>query len=137
MTSHVPRVGLTTTEYADLADRVAVTRSRFAGCVADIAASDRRPDAIATAILAHLASVTASALPPAAQTLWSDRIARPLKTDPAKPLPARAVRGIASWPGARIAGLVDALAEIEAILVETENEARNEVFYAEFSRAYS
>lgn len=137
MISHVPRVGLTTTEYADLADRVAATRARFAAALAAISSKERQPDVVAAAFTANLAAVTAAALPPAGATIWRDRIARPLKADGGKPLPPRAMAGIASWPGTRIASLVEALGEIAAILVEAENEARNEVIYAEISRAYS
>lgn len=137
MTSHVPRVGLTTTEYADLADRVAATRACFAAAIADVTSQGAHPDIVSRAFATHLAAVTAAGLPPAASTIWRDRIARPLKADGSKALPQRALKGIASWPGARIAGLAEALNEIEAILLDAENEARNEVIYAEISRAYS
>ena len=81
--------------------------------------------------------ITLADLPPAAQPLWSDRVARPLKADAAKPLPQRAIHSFRSWPSSRVNGLQTTLAEIEAILVDIENEALHEAIYVEISRAYS
>jgi hypothetical protein len=116
---------------------LARTRRQFAECCAEMTAALGDPDAAARAIGTHLGSVSNRVLPPAAQTIWSDRVARPLKTDAAKVLPQRAVAAIRALPARRIAELATALSEITAILVETENEALHEVIYAEISRTYS
>lgn len=112
-------------------------RERFTACIGAIADGGRTADATAAALAAHLAATTAAELPLAAQPIWHDRIVRPLKADAAKPLPARAIAAIRSWPSARVGELAHALALIEAILLDAENEAHNEVIYAEISRAYS
>lgn len=116
---------------------LAETRARFEDCLAGIAATERDPFAAAAALEKHLGAVTTGLLPPPAQVLWTERIARALKSDPAKPLPQRAVSAIRSWPLSRIDDLVSVLTQIRAVLVETENEALHEAIYAEISRAYS
>ncbi|MEZ5849113.1 MAG: hypothetical protein R3D68_00510 [Hyphomicrobiaceae bacterium] len=116
---------------------LADTRVRFEACLADIAAAERDPFAAASALEQHLAAMSTGFLPPPAQVLWTDRIARVLKSDPAKPLTPRAMSAIRSWPLARIDELTAALTEIHEVLVETENEALHEAIYAEISRAYS
>ena len=110
---------------------------RFAACARDIEAGARDADAVASALAAHIASVTAPKLPPAAQPIWSDRIARPLKADGRKPLPARAVASARSWPRARIDDFVAALTDIATVLEETENEALHAEILADIARAYS
>jgi hypothetical protein len=112
-------------------------RQRFTAFATDIAAGDRSADVVAAAIARHLAATTTGKLPPAAELVWRERLARPLKADATKPLPPRAIAAMRSWPSSRIEDLVQALSEIEAILVDAENEAHNEVIYAEISRAYS
>lgn len=112
-------------------------RQRFSSCRAAIAGNEHRADAVASAVARHLAATVAADLPPAAQLIWQARIARPLKSDPAKPLPERAIASLRSWPSARIGDLVAALAEIEGLLIEAENEVHHEIIYAEISRAYS
>jgi hypothetical protein len=112
-------------------------RQRFTDCSRDLAENNNDPDAAAKAVAMHLGAITSRSLPPAAQTIWADRVARPLKSDAAKPLAERAVGAIRASPSRRIAELAAALAEIEAILVETENEALHEAIYAEISRTYS
>jgi hypothetical protein len=54
-----------------------------------------------------------------------------------KPLKPTAISLVRSWPSSRVHGLLTALSEIEVLLAEAENDARNEVIYAEISRAYS
>lgn len=112
-------------------------RQRFTACCADVAVGGSTADAAADAIATHLASTKGAELPTAAQTLWLARIVRPLRADAARPLAPRAIASIRSWPSARVAELAAALAAIEAILVDAENEVHHEVIYAEISRAYS
>ena len=123
-----------------LAERIEAARSlrlRFTACLAEVDANGGGADAFATAVVASLAGTATAELPLAAQAIWIDRLVRPLKADPAKPLPARSAATIRSWPSSRIADLRAALGEIEAILSTAETEAMNEAIYAEISRAYS
>ncbi len=62
---------------------------------------------------------------------------RPLKADGKTPLKPAAISLVRSWPLSRVNGLLTALSEIETLLAAAENDARNEVIYAEISRAYS
>ena len=116
---------------------LAKLRQQFTVCCAEIAANSRGAEAVAAAVASHLAAVTIAKLPPAAQSIWSNRVARPLKADAAKPLGALAIGSIRSWPASRADDLTAALAEIEAVLVDVENEALHEAIYVEISRAYS
>lgn len=112
-------------------------RQRFSGCCRDIAERQSSSEAVAAAIAMHLSDVIAQNLPLAAQTVWLDRIVRPIKANAAKSLSLRAISGIRSWPSARVADLIMALEDIERILIDAENDARNEIIYADISRAYS
>lgn len=118
-------------------ERAIQLRAQFTACCSEIAANDRVVDAVAAAITRHLARTTSADLPPPARPIWQDRVAHPLRADPVKPLPARAIASIRSWPSARARELQSALVEIEAILVEAENEAHHEAIYVEISRTYS
>ena len=118
-------------------ERLAVLRRQFTACRNEIAKQRRNADAVASAVATHLAQTTTADLPPRAQSIWMDHVARLLKGDPAKPLQTRAIDAIRSWPSARVVAFVKALTDIEAILVDTENDALNEAIYAEISRAYS
>lgn len=122
-----------------MAEAIAALRRSFAACREELNRGRRatNADAVAAAIAAHLGEVKMADLPVAAQTIWHDRILRPLKADARKPLPARAIAAVRSWPSQRIDDLLGALAGIEAILTDAENDARNEIIYAEISRAYS
>lgn len=117
--------------------RLASLRQRFTDCAARIAANGANADTLSAAVVDTVASTTTATLPPQAQFIWSDRIARPLKSDPAKPLPERAVNALRSWPASRVTDFAAALVEVEAILIEVENEALHEAIYVEISRAYS
>jgi hypothetical protein len=112
-------------------------RERFSTCCRGLDGAALDGEALAAALATHLGSVRARDLPQAARHLWHERIARALKADPLQPLSPRAIAAIRSWPSARLAELRTALADIEAILVEAENDALNEAIYAEISRAYS
>lgn len=94
-------------------------------------------DAFAAAIATHLADLDPGALPLAARTIWTDRVARPLRADPARPLSAQSIGALRSWPAARLAPFVQALGEIEQIVREAEIDARNEIVRATISREYS
>ncbi|MGE0699898.1 MAG: hypothetical protein AB7O57_12455 [Hyphomicrobiaceae bacterium] len=121
-----------------MAERMAILRVRLAACrEAANAAGSNDADALASAIAGHLDGLRAAELPAAAQLVWIERVARPLKADPAKPLPARAIAAIRSSPSGRIAQLAAALAEIEHLVRAEEIDAANEVIYAEISRTYS
>ena len=125
------------TEQEQLAEQFGVIRARLEACRAAAAAQGNDPDALAAAISQHLATLDPVELPPAAQVIWTERIARPLKADVAKPLPARAVASIRSWPSARVSQIVEALSDLEALVIDAENDAMHEVIYAEISRTYS
>lgn len=101
---------------------------------ADLASS---ADAVVTAVMENLASLEPGELPLAAQTIWTDRVARPLRADPTKPLSERDVGGLRSWPSARLGQFLAALAEIEVIVRDEEIDARNEIIRATISREYS
>ena len=112
-------------------------RQRFSACCRDMTERKMDSDTIANALAEHLSDVTAGQLPPAAQFVWLERIVRPFKATAAKPISQRAISGIRSWPSARIADLISAIEDIERLLIDAENDARNEIIYAEISRAYS
>ncbi len=118
-------------------ERAIQLRAQFSACCSEIAANDSGVDAVADAIAKFLAQTTSADLPPPARPIWQDRVTHPLRADPAKPLPERAVASIRSWPSARARELHAALVEVEAILVEAENEAHHEAIYVEISRTYS
>ncbi len=112
-------------------------RRQFTACTSDIGKPGCTVDSVADAIATHLAAMTTANMPPSAQPIWLERVARPLKVDAAKPLPPRSISAIRSWPAARVSELVAALVAIEAVLVDVENEALHEAIYVEISRAYS
>lgn len=118
-------------------ERLARTRQRFTDFADLIGDAGGAADAVARSFGRVLAGIALADLPPPAQLQWAERIARPLKTDAMRPIPERAVGAIRSWPSARIADLVAAVAEIETVLVDTENEALNVAIYVEISRTYS
>ncbi len=125
------------TEHEQLAQQFGAIRARLEACRAMAAEKGNDADALASAIGEHLARLDPGELPAAAQVVWTERIARPLKADMAKPLAARAVASIRSWPSARVGQIVQALSEIEALVIDAENDAEHEVIYAEISRTYS
>jgi hypothetical protein len=125
------------TEHEMLAESLGALRAMLVACRDEAAANGNDADALAASMASHLASVKASELPLAAQVIWIERVVRPLRADPSKPMPARAFGAIRSWPAARVAQLAAALAEIESIVIEAENDALHEVIYAEISRTYS
>lgn len=131
--TEVTRTGLLAEEHEEVRAR----RQRFTDCLGEIATGGREPSAVAAAVGKRLTGIKASELPLAAQMIWIERVTRPLKADGTKPLTARAVGSIRSWPSTRVDDLASALAEIEKILIDAENDAHHEVIYAEISRAYS
>lgn len=137
MSRGLPGVVTTASEHAELAERMAVLRGRFMTCLGEIGAQGGTAESVSAAMLRALATVRAGEMPLAAQTIWRERVARPLKAQATRPLQPASISLIRSWPTARVADLVAALSEIEALLAEAENDARNEVIYAEISRAYS
>lgn len=131
---------VTVVDFAFLEQQLAAARAlrqRFTSACGVIADGGASADAAAEAIMQHLATIKAADLPLAAQTIWQAKIVRPLKTDASKPLGTRNIAALRSWPSARVAELQAALAEIEAILTNAENEVHHEVIYAEISKAYS
>jgi len=125
------------TEHEQLVQQFGAIRARLEACRAMAAAKDNDAAALASAMAAHLATLDPTTLPAAAHVVWTERIARPLKAVAAKPLSARAVASIRSWPSSRVGQLVDALRELEALVLDAENDAEHEVIYAEISRTYS
>lgn len=118
-------------------ERAVKLHQRFATCCQEMTAKGPCADTVSAAVAAHLTTTTTTELPPAARPIWQERVARPLKADPARPLPERAVAAIRSWPAARAGDLHNALIEIEALIAEAENDAHHEAIYVEISRAYS
>lgn len=114
-----------------------VRREHVSACLAEINAAGASAEAVSGALARHLARTKPADLPEAARALWLEKIARPLKCGAGQPLTPRALAAIRSWPSARIEDLVAALGNFERLLLEAENDAHNEVFYAEISRAYS
>lgn len=110
---------------------------QFTACCNEIAENGASVDAVAAAVASHLGATTIADLPPLARPVWIERVARALKSEPAKPLAQRSIAGIRSWPSQRVVNLHAALAEIQAIIVEALNEAHHEAIYTEISRAYS
>ena len=125
------------TEHELLAEAFAGLRARLVACREAAQSRGNGADALSKAMATHLADLVVAALPAAAQVIWTERIARPLKADTSKPMPAKAYAAIRSWPSARAALLAAALAEIEASVEEALNDAEHEVIYAEISRTYS
>lgn len=125
------------TEHELLVESLGAIRAELVACREATAMNGTDADALSAAMAAHLGRLKPSELPPAAQLIWTERIARLLKADAAKPLPAKACAAIRSWPSARVAQLAAALAGIEAIVEEALNDAEHEVIYAEISRTYS
>ncbi len=125
------------TEHEMLAESLGALRLTLVACREAAAERGNTADALAETMAAHFAELKASDLPLAAQVIWIDRVVRPLKADALKVLPARAFSALRSWPSARVAQLVAVLAEIEAIIVDAENDALHEVIYVEISRTYS
>ena len=127
-------------DFALLESQLAAARAlrlRFTGACEAIVEAGASADAAADAIAAHLATITTAQLPLAAQTIWQAKVVRPIKADATKQLSPRAIAAIRSWPSARVGELQAALAEIERLLTDAENEVHHEVIYAEISKAYS
>jgi len=127
----------TKSEHELLAEAMGRMAERLAAC--RTTADDRSGvvDAFASAAAGHLVHINPTELPLAAQTIWTDRIARPLRADPAKPLSEQSVAALRSWPAARLQQLVQAIGEIERFVREAEIDARNEIIRATISREYS
>lgn len=124
------------TDHELLAEKLGWLSARLVACREAASGKGSLADRLASAVGEHLAAVNPDDLPETARVIWVDRIARPLKADPTKPLEARAVAAIRASPSARVTGLVEALAEIEEIVRAAEIDARNEVILAEISRSY-
>lgn len=137
MTTGLPRPITGWSEHEELAERLAELRGRFEACHAEIEAGGGTADAASGAMARHLATVRPNDFPLAAETIWLERIVRPLKGQKNRPLSPAAIGMIRSWPSTRVADLVGALAAITAVLADAENDARNEVIYAQISHAYS
>ena len=137
MSKASPSMITTASEHAELADRMAMLRGRFQACLDELHGQGGTADALSAAMLRTLATVRPDELPLAAQTIWRERVARPLRADGKTPLKPAAISLVRSWPLSRVNNLLTALSEIETLLATAENDARNEVIYAEISRAYS
>lgn len=125
------------TEHELLAEAMGTLRARIVACRRAAHSIGGSAEGLSQAMAAHLGDLDVADLPAAAQVIWTERIARPLKADISKPMPAKGYAAIRSWPQARAAQLTAALAEIEAIVTEAFNDAEHEVIYAEISRTYS
>ncbi|MGE0765140.1 MAG: hypothetical protein AB7L90_01630 [Hyphomicrobiaceae bacterium] len=124
-------------EYELRADAMGRIGARLAACRKAATRRTGGVDDFAAAAARELADLDPGTLPLAAQTIWTDKVARPLRADPAKPLSETDVAGLRSWPSARLRQLVRALREIERIVKEDEIDARNEIIRATISREYS
>lgn len=122
-------------EHELLAERLERIGKRLTACRE--AARSGGVDAFTSAAAEHLADLNRGELPLAAQTIWTDKVARSLRADSTKPLSEQGVAALRSWPTARLQQLVRALGEIERIVKEAEIDARNEIIRATISREYS
>jgi hypothetical protein len=120
-----------------LADAMGRMAKRLAACREAAIGQSGSVDAFAAAAVEHLADLDPSTLPLAAQTIWTDKVARPLRADPTKPLSEQDLSGLRSWPSARLKQLVRALGKIERFVKDAEIDARNEIIRATISREYS
>ena len=111
--------------------------SSFAAFAAELPAGAQAPTAqlTAEAFARHFHAITLDALPTAAHPHWSE-VARRLKADPAKPVPAKAIAAIRSWPKDRIDKLIPALRAIAAIIERIEHERQHDEIRASLQRAY-
>jgi hypothetical protein len=124
-------------EHELLADAMSGIAKRLAACREAAAGRPDGVDAFADAAAEHLADLDPGTLPLPAQTIWTDKVARPLRADPAKPLSEQDLSGLRSWPSARLKQLVRALGKIETCVKDAEIDARNEIIRATISREYS
>ena len=124
-------------EHELLAEAMGRMAARLAACRAAVSDRSGGVDTVASAAAEHLVHVNPTELPLAAQTIWTDRVARPLRVDATKPLSDQSVAALRSWPAARLQQLVRALGEIERFVKEAEIDARNEIIRATISREYS
>ncbi|MGD9805049.1 MAG: hypothetical protein AB7E81_22385 [Hyphomicrobiaceae bacterium] len=124
-------------EHELLAEAMSRLGKRFAACRKAAGRRSDSVDAFASAAATQLVDLDPGQLPVAAHTIWTDKVARPLKADAAKPLSPPNIAALRSWPAARLRQLIRALAEIEQIVRETEIDARNEIVRATISREYS
>jgi hypothetical protein len=118
-------------------EAVRSVRHNIRACLDAIADTDGNGGAIAAAVAAYLAQLTAAGLPDAVKPFWREQVARRLKADPDKPIPERVIAALRSWPLARGAGLIAALTELEALMADAETDAHNETIYAVISHEYS
>jgi hypothetical protein len=124
-------------EHELLADAMSAIVKRLAACRKAAFGSAGSVDAFADAAAEHLADLDPGMLPLPAQTIWTDKVARPLRADPTKPLSEPDLSGLRSWPSARLKQLVRALGKIEKVVKDAEIDARNEIIRATISREYS
>ena len=114
----------------------------FAAFLAQVAASDSLPDKIAPCDVAlafanHLVTIDPAKLPKAAQPQWHRLVTRLLKVASGqRPLPQRAIAGIASWPSARVAELLALVTAIEAEIARAANDRLIDETNERVSRAY-
>ena len=99
-------------------------------------------EVVARAFAAHLASIDAAQLPPAAQPMWDRIVVRLLKAPASldrgakSPIPERAIAAIASWPQARVNELVETVRAIAAEVERAANDRLADETNAQVSRAY-
>ena len=124
-------------EHELLADAMNRIAKRLGACREAASVQSGSVDAFAAAAAEHLADLDPGVLPLPAQTIWTDKVARPLRVDPTKPLSEQDLSGLRSWPSARLKQLVRALGKIEQFVKDAEIEARNEIIRATISREYS
>lgn len=93
-------------------------------------------DTVAVAFATHLAALDAGKLPPRALADW-ERVTQLLKAPAGqRPIPARVIAAIASWPSGRVATLA---ATIHAVTVAVEQAANDQLAdetNASVARAY-
>ena len=68
-----------------------------------------------------LGALDPGSMPPATAAHWGE-IARLLKSDPRKSIPARALAVLPSWPQARRAALIEHLTALRTLIDRLENE---------------
>jgi len=92
--------------------------NRFLNALAD---SDHSADRVAACFGEHIPALSLADLPPPAQDTWS-HTTRLLKTPADKPIPAKAVLAVRSWPQSRINELIARIRQLHAALEKVEND---------------
>jgi hypothetical protein len=108
----------------------------FARFASDLDGKIPAPDRVAELFQLYLADIRVDALPAPAQAIWAD-VGKLLKADAQRrPLPAKSIAAITSWPAVRVIELLAALHRIHVALDAAENDTQNDEIRIQVARAY-